>query len=189
MVKGNGSFFQGDNSLVSSKNDGKIPRISCNVKCVIIYASHNKSLNKLFLSFIITIMPEQTRERFKITSNDISMLRCHYEDKVMSILGSFGWPVAFHNWFQTSLVFVFAYKRYFVWSMPTYITCTRAVQTLYRLFIIIIKYSRTSMARTSLGPWKFVRHMGSSSHWVLIMAPVQEANSDNLGKSFRFSTQ
>ena len=50
-------------------------------------------------------------------------------------------------------------------------------------------YSRTSMARTSLGPWKFVRDMGSSSHWGLIMAPVQEANSDNLGKSFRFSTQ
>ena len=25
-------------------------------------------------------------------------------------------------------------------------------------------YSRTSMARTSLGPWKFVRDMGSSSH-------------------------
>ena len=25
-------------------------------------------------------------------------------------------------------------------------------------------YSRTSMAQTSLGPWKFVRDMGSSSH-------------------------
>ena len=25
-------------------------------------------------------------------------------------------------------------------------------------------YSQTSMARTSLGPWKFVRDMGSSSH-------------------------
>ena len=42
-------------------------------------------------------------------------------------------------------------------------------------------YSRTSMARTSLGPWKFVRDMGSSSHWGLIMEPVQEANSNNLG--------
>ena len=50
-------------------------------------------------------------------------------------------------------------------------------------------YSRTSMARTSLGQWKFVRDMGSSSHWGLNMVPVQEANSDNLGKSFRFSTQ
>ena len=49
--------------------------------------------------------------------------------------------------------------------------------------------SRTSMARTSLGPWKFVRDMGSSSHRGLIMAQVQEAKSDNLGKSFRFSTQ
>ena len=52
-----------------------------------------------------------------------------------------------------------------------------------------ILYSRISMARTSLGPWKFIRNMGSLSHWGLIMAPVQEANSDNLGKSFRFSTQ
>ena len=46
------------------------------------------------------------------------------------------------------------------------------------------EYSRTSMARTSLGPMKFVRDMGSSSHWGLIMAPVQEANSDNLGEIF-----
>ena len=37
------------------------------------------------------------------------------------------------------------------------------------------------MARTSLGPWKFVRGMGTSSHWGLIMAPVQEANGDNSG--------
>ena len=28
----------------------------------------------------------------------------------------------------------------------------------------ICVYSRNSMARTSLGPWKFVRDMGSSSH-------------------------
>ena len=42
------------------------------------------------------------------------------------------------------------------------------------------------MALTSLELWKFVRDMGSSSHWGLIMAPVQEANSDNLGKSFDF---
>ena len=45
------------------------------------------------------------------------------------------------------------------------------------------------MAQTSLGPWKFIRDMGTLSHWGLIMAPVQEANSDNLGKSFWFSTQ
>ena len=53
----------------------------------------------------------------------------------------------------------------------------------------MVQYSRTSMARTPLGPWKFVRDMGSSSHWGLILAPVQEANNDNLGKSFRVSTQ
>ena len=34
-----------------------------------------------------------------------------------------------------------------------------------------------------------IRGMCSLSHWGLIMAPVQEANSDNLGESFRFSIQ
>ena len=41
--------------------------------------------------------------------------------------------------------------------------------------------SQTSMARTSFGPWHFVRDIGSSSHWGLIIAPGQEANADNLG--------
>ena len=40
------------------------------------------------------------------------------------------------------------------------------------------------MAQTSLGPWKFVRDMGSSSHWGLIMALGQEANGDKLGVFF-----
>ena len=39
--------------------------------------------------------------------------------------------------------------------------------TLISLFYI---YSRTSMTRAALGPWKFVRDMGRSSHWGLIMA-------------------
>ena len=43
------------------------------------------------------------------------------------------------------------------------------------------KWSTTSMARRSLGPWKFIRDMGGSSHWGLIMPPGQEANGDNLG--------
>ena len=53
------------------------------------------------------------------------------------------------------------------------------------------KCSKTLMARTSLGPRKFIRDMGTcrSSQSVLIMAPGQEANGDNLGKSFRSSTQ
>ena len=37
-----------------------------------------------------------------------------------------------------------------------------------------------------LVPLKFVRDMGSSSYGGLIIAPGQEANNDNLGKSFRF---
>ena len=36
------------------------------------------------------------------------------------------------------------------------------------------------------GTMEICSDMGSSSHWGLIMAPVQEANSDNLGKSFNF---
>ena len=44
-------------------------------------------------------------------------------------------------------------------------------------------YSRTSMARTSLGPWKFVPDMGSSSHWGLIIAQGQTANENNLEMS------
>ena len=53
-----------------------------------------------------------------------------------------------------------------------------------KYYICIFIYSRTFMARTSLGPWKFVRDMGSSSHWGFIMAPCQVANGDNFGKSF-----
>ena len=40
------------------------------------------------------------------------------------------------------------------------------------------------MARTSSGPWKFIRDTGSSRHGGLIIIPSQEANGDNLGKSF-----
>ena len=45
-------------------------------------------------------------------------------------------------------------------------------------------YSWTSITRPPLGPWKFVRDVGSSSHWGLIMKPGQEANGDNLGNVF-----
>ena len=34
------------------------------------------------------------------------------------------------------------------------------------------KYSKPSMARTSLQPWKFIRDMGSSRHWRLIIDQV-----------------
>ena len=48
------------------------------------------------------------------------------------------------------------------------------------LFSVLI-YSQISITRTSLGPWKFVQDMGSSSQCELIMKPGQEANGDNLG--------
>ena len=48
----------------------------------------------------------------------------------------------------------------------------------------VVTYSRTSMARTSVGPWKFVRDMGSSSHWELFIAQGEKANENNLGMSF-----
>ena len=47
------------------------------------------------------------------------------------------------------------------------------------IFMRYPDYSRTSMARISLGPWKTFRDMGSSSHWGLTMVPGQEANGDN----------
>ena len=48
-------------------------------------------------------------------------------------------------------------------------------------------YSQTAMSQTSLGPWKFVPDMSSSSHRGWITAPGQEANEDNLVMSFRSS--
>ena len=53
----------------------------------------------------------------------------------------------------------------------------------------ILIYSKTLMSRTPLRPWKFIRDMGTSNHWGLIIAPGQEANCDNLGNSSRSSTQ
>ena len=48
-------------------------------------------------------------------------------------------------------------------------------------------YSRNSIARTPLGPWRFNLVLGRSSNWGLIIAPGQEANGDNLEMSFRSS--
>ena len=45
-------------------------------------------------------------------------------------------------------------------------------------------YSRTSITRTPLGPKKFNRDMGNSSHGELILALDLEANGDNLGNVF-----
>ena len=48
-------------------------------------------------------------------------------------------------------------------------------------------YSQTSIIRTSLGLWKFVLDIGSSSQWEVIKAPGQEADMDILGMSFQSS--
>ena len=53
--------------------------------------------------------------------------------------------------------------------------------------IIYDHLQSTSKARTSFGPWKFVRDIGSSSHWGLIIVSGQEANEDNPGTYFRSS--
>ena len=50
------------------------------------------------------------------------------------------------------------------------------------------KISQTSMAWTAFRPWKFIQDIGSSSHWLLIMAPGQETNSVKL-EIFLFATQ
>ena len=60
-------------------------------------------------------------------------------------------------------------------------------KNLFKLRISMIRccpISKTSVVQTSLGPWKFIQEMGTSNHRGLIMAPCQEANSDNLGSLF-----
>ena len=49
---------------------------------------------------------------------------------------------------------------------------------------ICSNYSRTSMARISLPPWKFFRDTVSWNHWWSIMTQGQEANGDNFGIFF-----
>ena len=46
---------------------------------------------------------------------------------------------------------------------------------------------QTSIAQTTLGPWKFVLDMGSQIYRWLIVVPALEAKADNLGMSFRSS--
>ena len=78
-----------------------------------------------------------------------------------------------------------------------YVVCWIFLQTFQTYFCIQANsvdpdqtaYSRTSMARTSLGPSKIVWDMGSASHWGLFMVPGQETDGDNLGKFFRSSKQ
>ena len=77
-------------------------------------------------------------------------------------------------------------------SLFVYPLCSVIVALLVHLlhyFDYCVKYSRTPVARTSMWPWKLVRDMSSSSYWGLSTALGQEANGDNLGKSFRSSTQ
>ena len=47
--------------------------------------------------------------------------------------------------------------------------------------ILHVYSNQTSMARTSLLPWKLVRDMGGSSHWGSIMVPGPETDGDSLG--------
>ena len=79
----------------------------------------------------------------------------------------------------------FTHRSYYLWLKFSKL----ASPICFCFYLFISLYSRTSIARTPLGPCKSVRAMSSSSQWRLIMAPGQEANSDNLGKSFRVSTQ
>ena len=74
----------------------------------------------------------------------------------------------------------------FIISLPNFLTIAFIWYVSYCLVhhIYYSMYSQTSMAWTSLGPWKFVPDMGGWSHWGLIIVPGQEANGDNLGISF-----
>ena len=85
---------------------------------------------------------------------------------------------------------IFGWKKHFIYSysspINTYMVCLISESELFAILSALYRtsssYCKTLMARTALGPWKFIRDMGSSSHWGLIMAPGQEANVDNSGK-------
>ena len=80
-------------------------------------------------------------------------------------------------------IFLFCMKTYVV---DVYRNCQAEVNLMGTIIrgLIKVAYSKTSMAQTSLGPWKFIQNMGSLTHRGLIMASGQEANGDNLRKSF-----
>ena len=48
----------------------------------------------------------------------------------------------------------------------------------------VYMFSKTSVARTSLGPWNSISDLGSSSHSGLMMAPGQKASCNNPGYYF-----
>ena len=80
-------------------------------------------------------------------------------------------------------------NRQYTWSALCYMITTvyrimNSITVCYISNTAIRQYSRTSMARTTLGPQKTVRDMGSSSQWGLIIVPGQEAKIDNLGNFF-----
>ena len=60
------------------------------------------------------------------------------------------------------------------WTTTFYKWCVNWLLSLWFPICLPI-YRRTSMARTPLGPWKFVRDSGSSSHGGLLLLPYQEA--------------
>ena len=111
---------------------------------------------------------------------------------------------AHQNYLRSPVPFIFRRVLLFPWNKwhysrspeplegPHFTLCSACIFTAYfpqRMFSLSLtkcyfNYSRTSMARTSLGPYKIVRDMGSSSHWGLIMVPGQEVNSDNLRNFF-----
>ena len=62
------------------------------------------------------------------------------------------------------------------WQLP-FLGLRKGENDRWNYFMISLhaNYSRTLMARTPLGPWKFVRDSGSSSHGRLLLVPHQEA--------------
>ena len=64
------------------------------------------------------------------------------------------------------------------------------VMSIYWLFRLLTENIEQNLSGSNiLGPWKFIRDIDSSNHWLLIMTPSQKANGDNLGISFRPSVQ
>ena len=92
--------------------------------------------------------------------------------------------------------FAHVQRHFFTWDGPYHLNKFTDRQMMDKCSLQLIpsgrlmcanKYSLTSMAWISLGPWKLLLDMGSSNHWWLILVPGQEANGDNLGKYFQSS--
>ena len=77
------------------------------------------------------------------------------------------------------------YIYIYIYSLSLYIYSLSSRSSFLELCNACLSiHFKASVAQISLGPWKFIQDMVSSSQWGLIMAPGQETNDHNLGTFF-----